>query len=156
MRRRVTAADPAAVGELVAATGFFDSEESQIAVELVEEYLQRGEASGYRFVFADGDDGRLAGYACYGPIPATQSAFDLYWVAVAPEIQGRGLGRRLVEAAEQAARDEGGSAMYLDTAGREQYAPTRAFYEHNGYTPAAVLPDFYRPGDDKVIYRKPL
>jgi hypothetical protein len=44
--------------------------------------------------------------------------------------------------------------MYVDTSGRAQYAPTRAFYEHMGYERAAVLEDFYAPGDAKVIYSK--
>jgi hypothetical protein len=46
--------------------------------------------------------------------------------------------------------------MYLDTSGRAQYAPTRAFYEHKGYGVAARLEDFFAPGDDKVIYVRAL
>ena len=46
--------------------------------------------------------------------------------------------------------------MYLDTSGRAQYAPTRAFYERKGYRVAARLEDFFAPGDDKVIYVRTL
>jgi hypothetical protein len=35
----------------------------------------------------------------------------------------------------------------------EKYVSTRRFYERTGFTAEAVLKDFYRPGDDKVIYR---
>ena len=37
-----------------------------------------------------------------------------------------------------------------------QYAPTRAFYLRCGYEIAAELPDFYEPGDGKVIFVKTL
>ena len=46
--------------------------------------------------------------------------------------------------------------MYVETAGREQYRPTRAFYEACGYEIAARLDDFYAPGDAKVIYLRVL
>lgn len=144
--------------ELVAATGFFSAEEQDVAVELVEETLRRGKASGYEFAFADrpGSPGRINGYACFGRIPATLSSYDLYWVAVAPDCQREGLGARLVREAERAAREQGATQMFVDTAGREQYAPTRAFYERVGYRKVAVLDDFYAPGDAKVIYAKAL
>ena len=44
--------------------------------------------------------------------------------------------------------------IVVETAGREDYAPTRAFYEARGYRRAAVIPDFYAPGDDQVVYVK--
>ena len=48
----------------------------------------------------------------------------------------------------------GGTRIYIDTSGRPQYAPTRAFYERIGFRCDAVLADFYAPGDDRVIYVK--
>jgi hypothetical protein len=51
---------------------------------------------------------------------------------------------------------QGGERLYIDTSGREKYAPTRAFYERNGFSCEARLTDFYAPGDDRVIYVKML
>jgi GNAT superfamily N-acetyltransferase len=146
--------DSVQVGKLVAETGFFNAEEVLVAVELVDEALAHGPASGYEFVFRDdaGDPQELQGYTCYGPIPATVSSFDLYWIAVAPGHQGRGVGAALLRETERLARAAGATQMYADTSGRPQYLPTREFYERMGYTRAAVLKDFFAPGDDKVIY----
>jgi ribosomal protein S18 acetylase RimI-like enzyme len=109
-------------------------------------------------VFADtpGNSARLLGYSCFGPIPSTASSFDLYWIAVAPGQQRTGLGGMLIRESERQAVAMGATQMFVDTAGREQYAPTRAFYERTGYRKAAVLDDFYAPGDAKVIYAKTL
>lgn len=156
-RSDVAPADVAAVRALVSATGFFRPDEIEIAAELVEETLERGAASGYRFLFADaGDADGLAGYACFGPVPATRSGFDLYWIAVAPNMQGRGLGRQLLEATESQCREAGGRRLYADTSGRADYAPTRAFYRRTGFEVAAVFPDFYADSDDKVVFCKAL
>lgn len=154
-RSEVRENDAAAVRRLVADTGFFNGEEVDIAVELVEETLQRGERAGYAFVFADddsGESGELLAYTCYGPIPATRSSYDLYWIAVAPSSQGQGLGAAILRESERRAREAGATQMYVDTSGRDQYRPTRAFYERTGYERAAVLRDFFAPGDDKVVY----
>jgi D-alanine-D-alanine ligase len=147
--------DRAAVRELTVATGFFSDEEVAVAVELVEARLAQGLASGYRFLFAE-RDGRLEGYVCYGPIALTKSSFDLYWIAVRPDLQRTGLGRRLMEAVEGRSRDLGATAMYVETSSRAQYEPTRAFYRRLGYRAAAELPDFYAPGDGQVIFTKQL
>ena len=150
--------DREAVRALVTETGFFSPDEQDEAVELVDETLLRGKASGYEFIFVDmpGDPPRLMGYVCFGPIPATQGSFDLYWIAVAPASQRSGLGARLIREAERLAKIQGATQMFVDTGGSEQYAPTRAFYERMGYRSAAVLENFFAPGDAKIIYVKTL
>lgn len=147
-------ADEAAVRGLVAATGFFSAEEVEIAAELVRETL-RAPDCGYRFLFLE-EAGRLQAYTCYGRIPGTRSGYDLYWIATAPALQGRGLGRRLLVGTEQRIRAAGGTHVWVETSSRPLYAPTRAFYERCGYARAAELADFYAPGDAKVIYVRAL
>ncbi|MDH4124435.1 MAG: GNAT family N-acetyltransferase [Gammaproteobacteria bacterium] len=157
-RSTLQASDAGAVGRLVGATGFFSPEEQLIAIELVDEALARGKASGYEFLFADDPEqaDQLLGYTCFGPIPATRSSFDLYWIAVAPGQQRQGLGGKLLRESEKLARQLGATRMFVDTAGRGGYAPTRAFYERMGYHVEASISDFYAPGDAKVIYARDL
>lgn len=154
-RTTLHAADTAAVRDLVEATGFFSADEIAIAAELVAERLARGAASGYEFLLLE-QGGRLLGYTCYGKIPGTTGSYDLYWIVVAPDRQGRGLGQQLLAATETAVRDGGGRLLYAETSARAQYAPTRRFYERAGFHAAAELPDYYAPGDGKVIYAKVL
>lgn len=155
-RTLIQKSDAEAVRTLVADTGFFSDEEVLVAVELVDETLARGKASGYEFLFLDQPDrpGSLLGYTCYGLIPATESSFDLYWIAVAPHCQGQGLGAKLMRESERLARASGATQMYADTSASEQYTPTRAFYERMGYEKVAVLKNFFAVGDHKVIYAR--
>lgn len=141
------------IRRLVHLTGFFNDEEVAVAAELVEESLTKGDAGGYYFVLAE-QYGRLAGYTCYGPIPGTRNSYDLYWIAVHPDFQRKGLGRRLLEKTEKRCRKAGANRIYVDTSQRDQYIGSRAFYENNGYRLESILKDFYAPDDGKVIYCK--
>ena len=145
--------DPDAVARIVHATDFFNDEEEAIARELAEERLARGPASGYEFLFAERGE-RAVGYACYGRIGGTRESWDLYWIAVEPTEQGRGLGRRLLEQTEVRVHAAGGRRLYVETSGRPSYATTRDFYARMGYALEATLRDFYAPGDAKCIYVK--
>ncbi len=140
---------------LVRATKMFSPAEVDVAVELVREHLARGDASGYWFTVAE-EAGELVGYAAYGPIACTVSSFDLYWIAVQPARQSRGIGKVLLRCAEERIRAAGGTRAYVDTSGRQAYTPTRGFYERSGYRREAVFEDFYAAGDPKVVYSKSL
>ncbi|MBA3311832.1 MAG: GNAT family N-acetyltransferase [Planctomycetaceae bacterium] len=148
-------ADRERVRRLVAATSFFRDDEVAVAVELVEERLAKGPASGYEFVFAD-VDGAVAGYACYGPIACTVWSYDLFWIAVDPAYQGHGLGRALIAESERLIRDAGGRRIYIETSGKPLYVSTRGFYERCGYVFDVEIAEFYGPGDSKVVYVKEL
>ena len=155
LREELRPGDPARVYALAAATGFFTAEEAAIARELAEERLTRGVASGYHFLLAE-EAGELFGFACFGPIPCTRGAYDLYWIVVRPDRQGGGLGRRLLAAAEARIAATGGRRVYIDTSSRPQYAPTRAFYRACGFREEALLAGFYDQGDGKTIFCKVL
>jgi ribosomal protein S18 acetylase RimI-like enzyme len=154
-RAALRAGDVEAIRSLVAQTKVFSPAEVEIAVEVATVGLQAGPASGYHFCLAEAA-GRLAGFAAFGPIPATASSFDLYWIAVDPAAQRHGLGSRLLAASEARAAALGARRIYVDTSGRADYGPARAFYERHGYRRAATLADFYAPGDPKLIYCKEL
>ena len=156
--RNLERRDRVRIEEIVAAAGTFNDMEIRTALELVDEYLEKGESSGYCFALIEERAGtlRLNGYACYGPAPLTQGTYDLYWIAVAPEAQGRGLGRSLLGHVERDVAARGGRMLLIETSSQETYARTVDFYCRNGYGQEARVRDFYRPGDDKLIFRKEL
>ena len=104
----------------------------------------------YEFVGAF-DAERLVGYACFGPTPATDGTYDLYWLAVDPAEQGRGTGRALVRDVEAKLIVRGGRLLVVETSSRPDYERTRQFYVRSGYTEAARVRDFYAPADDRIL-----
>ena len=145
----------ARLAELLVDTGAFHADEVEVALSLFD--LAHGGAAGandapidYEFVGAfEGD--QLVGYACFGPTPATEGTFDLYWLAVDPAVQGRGIGRALVRDVEEKLIGRGGRLLVVETSSRPDYATTRQFYVRSGYTEAARVRDFYAPADDRIL-----
>lgn len=152
-REEVRPEDLGSIREILDSSGFFSTEEVEVAVSLGEERLEKGLASGYHFLLAE-SAGKAVAFTCFGRIPCTDGSFDLYWIAVHNNFRGAGIGKELLTRTEQAMENLGGSRIYVETSSREQYRPTRSFYVSAGYQEAARLDDFYGPGDSKIIYVK--
>ena len=151
-----TPEDGPQIHEIDANTTVFSQEEVECVDELWEEYLAQGaEKSGYYFIVYK-DEGRILGYACYGPRALTDRTYDLYWIAVDPNARGGGVGKKLLAAVEDGVRALGGRLLIVETSGLPKYEPTRAFYLATHYVLEATLKDFYSDGDDLVIFTKRL
>jgi ribosomal protein S18 acetylase RimI-like enzyme len=148
--RSLNAADRARIEEITRAVGRFRDDEIPVALEVFDAAVQGG--PDYTMLGAELGS-QLVGWICWGPTPCTLGTYDLYWMAVEPGLQGSGIGTALLEEME---RRLAGLArlIVIETAGRQDYAGTRAFYQARGYRPAATIPDFYAPGDDQVVYVK--
>jgi len=151
--RPLEARDRPAIVDLVSLVGNFSSDEVEVALELVDEWLADGEKSDYICWVIEDDEG-VRGYVCIGPTPLTDGTFDLYWIAVDPSAQGRGYGQILTKVAEDEARARGGRLLLIETASHETYAATIRFYERAGYELVSRIPDFYKEGDDKLTFAK--
>jgi hypothetical protein len=46
--------------------------------------------------------------------------------------------------------------ILIETSSQESYGATVRFYKHNGYHQAARIKNFYRIGDDKLVFQKEL
>ncbi|NLI75590.1 MAG: GNAT family N-acetyltransferase [Candidatus Riflebacteria bacterium] len=141
------------IEKILRGTGFFHEDEVLVALELVDEALHKPHQQDYFFGVGE-VDGRVAGYVCYGRRDMTVHTWDLFWVAVDATLQKRGTGRVLMNWAEERMREQGCRVVIVETAGRPQYEPTRAFYLRIGYQEEARIKDFYADGDDLVIYTK--
>ena len=85
------------------------------------------------------DGGEIVGYVAVGRATRLESnrhVADIRGLAVAPDHQGRGLGRALVEAALDAARERGARKVTLRVLGPNTAA--RALYESCGFVVEGV------------------
>jgi D-alanine-D-alanine ligase-like ATP-grasp enzyme/ribosomal protein S18 acetylase RimI-like enzyme len=151
--RRTAPADRDAILSFTEATGFFRTGELDVAAEVLDDALAGGPDGHYQS-FVAVSDGKPVGWVCYGPTPCTEGTYDIYWIVVDPQVQSRGIGRRLMSHAEGLIKEGGGRLVVLETSGSERYARTCGFYVKAGYRQAARAADFYGPGDDKLVYLK--
>ena len=155
IRKELLPGDDERIREVLESSGYFQAREIDVALELVQEALKKGDESGYYFMTAR-EKSRLTGYICYGPIPMTFNRWDIYWIAVDDRLRGRGIGGMLLEQTEDHIRTLGGRKTYIETSSSMLYAPTRRFHEKQGYILEAVQKDYYDDGDDRCLYVKVL
>lgn len=168
------ARDRSRVAQILDATAVFRPDEISVALELFDEGVvtagddtssadvapaasSRASASAdpdYVFLGAFTPEDELVAYACYGPTPATDRTWDLYWIAVHPTAQGTGGGTHLLSEVERRLKEHDARMLVVETSSRPEYDATRGFYRARGYAEAARLKAFYAPDDDRVILTK--
>ena len=135
-------------------TGVFRAAEVAVAMEVIDSYLE-APAQDYTALGAFRDDA-LIGYVCFGATPLTMGTWDLYWIAVAPSAQGAGVGSLLLEEVERRLLEAGARMLMIETSSLPMYEPTQGFYQRHAYDLVARVPEFYGPGDDRLILVKRL
>lgn len=152
--RAIAAGDKEKLYPLIRQEEAFNEKEIEVAIEVLEDSIASPEKSGYYTYCAVEDNGEIAGFICFGPIPLTDGCYDLYWIAVDKKFSRNGVGQRLLNVMEDFAAKEKVRRIYIDTSSTAPYIAARTFYETNGYRLECVFKDFYRIGDDKVIFIK--
>lgn len=155
MIRKLVSDDKEKIKKILTDTKHFNDDEINVAVELIDVYLNdEGQQDYIIQVYVNDDTNAVAGYICYGKRPLTDMTYDLYWIAVDPNIHGKGIGSSLVKYMEDDLKAQGGNLILIETSGKESYENERKFYTKNGYDTQTIIKDFYRRGDDLVIFRK--
>ena len=152
--RRPTEADRPRLEAALRSDGTFTDEEVSVALELVDSALESEQD--YAVRVADLPDFPTAGYICFGRTPMTESTYDLYWVVTHAGARGHGVAGALIRAMEEELRQTGGRAVRVETSQKESHGAARRLYDRLGYPEAARFGDFYRPGDDLIVYYKRL
>jgi len=109
--------------------------------------LTRGHAA----ILLDERDGQLAGYVLvlfrHG-VPLAR----IYSIAIAPGYRGQGIAHGLVQAAEQAALDDGAVEMRLEI--REDNLASHKLFQAHDYRPFGSYPHYYEDAATAVRYHR--
>ena len=154
MIRPCTPADTAAVLALAVSAGLFPEEETGELAAVLASHFDGTLGDGHTWL--TDDDGGPVGVAYYAPERMTDQTWNLYMIAVHPDRQGQGRGAALVKHVEETLAAQGGRVLIVETSGLGSFERTRAFYRKCGYDDEARIRDFYKAGDDKIVFRKAL
>jgi ribosomal protein S18 acetylase RimI-like enzyme len=152
--RKVSEDDRPALLCIIDGTENLSAEERDCAVELLDIYLSNPLQKDYYFIAATDGANRPLGYVCYGKTPLTDAVYDLYWILVHPDKRRSGIGRMLLEHTEEILEKDGARVLVAETSGLKTYEAARGFYLRNGFIEEARIREFYKPGDDLVVYVK--
>jgi len=151
--RRTEERDRDQIISWIEGTNLFGPHEIMVAREILDDVISKGPQGHYQSFTAE--MGRKArGWVCFGSTPCTVNRYDIYWLIVAPESQGRGIGKTLLRYAESSIVNRGGRMIIIETSSRAGYEGTRRFYMGRGYLETARVKDFYAEDDDRIIYMK--
>lgn len=148
--RPLVRADLPALIALVDATGLFPG---AMLTDMAAPCLATPPADALWRVF---DDGAVAGLAYAAPERMTEGTWNLLLIAVDPQRQRGRIGAALIEAVEQSLIARAVRLLIVETSGLPEFDGTRAFYRQRGYRQEARIHDFYRGGEDKIVFVKPL
>ena len=164
MIRELARGDREEVIELLRATKNFSEAEIAIAEELIDICIESVEQEDYYAFVSEaprsasrggaGEGSCIAGFLLLGPTPATTGTYDMYWIAVHPKFQGGGIAQALDDFAVRFVTGRGGYLLIAETSSQPGYERTRAFYTKQGYETLARIADYYKPGDDLIIFGK--
>lgn len=151
MIRKLLPEDREHLVSLISRQPLFTEEEVSLAIELLDIALDNPSQNDYHF-FVYQEDSNIFGYHCTGKRPLTDGVYDLYWIAVDPDIQGKGIGKALIENANDFVKKRNGRWLLAETSGKESYSKTKNFYLRNDFKIIAEINDFYSVGDNLLVF----
>jgi len=150
----VTPATKPAVLHVAESCGLFQPEELGELNGMIDALIA-GELEGHRWIALE-EDGLVKGAAYYAPETFAYGVWNLYFIGVLAELQGKGHGSALLRHVEDELRAAGQRILIIETSGLDGFELTRKFYDQFGYTVEARIRDYYQEGEDKVIFWKKL
>ena len=127
---------------------------SEILEDMISDYFNNPDTEDIWFTTIENNIPLSIAYCA--PEKLTEGTYNLYAIGVKSDIQGKGIGREMMNYLENQLRQNGHRILIVETSGTEDFSLTRKFYENLNYEKEAVLRDFWKEGDDKVIYWKKL
>jgi ribosomal protein S18 acetylase RimI-like enzyme len=155
MIRPASPSDRDGMIKLFSALNLFNTDELQFMSELVDNFFNQTLGEGYYWIINDNNDA-ITSAAYYAPESFGENVYNLYFIGVFPSEQGKGIGSTMLEYVEKHLKELEQRLLLVETSGLPNFAKTREFYLKNNYEKEATIREYYKEGDDKVIYRKKL
>jgi ribosomal protein S18 acetylase RimI-like enzyme len=149
--RMVTQSDITDLKQVLDSIELFPSE---MLDNMIFDYLNNPETE--EIWFTASENSRPISIGFCAPEKLTEGTYNLYAIGVRRDIQGKGIGRKMMAYIEDYLKEKGGRILVVDTSGTDDFRKTRRFYEKLNYNKEAVIRDFWKEGDDKVVFWKKL
>lgn len=121
---------------------------------MILDYFDNPETEDIWFTKVENNENVAIGYCA--PEKLTDGTFNLYAIAVRKELQGKGIGKEMMGYIEQLLKEKSKRILIVETSSDSQFKLTREFYKKLNYNQEAIIRDFWKAGEDKVIFWKKL
>jgi ribosomal protein S18 acetylase RimI-like enzyme len=151
MIRPISPADTPMLLDIVRATNTFRAVEIKALQDVLHDFHAGEHRKGHRAVILE-RDGEPIAFAYYAPEEITDRTWYLWWIAVSPTTQARGIGGELLRYVEDDIVRANARMLLIPTSTTYESAPK--FYRKHRYEQSAMIADYYSDGDHMVIFRK--
>lgn len=102
-------------------------------------------------------EGRVIGFTGFDGIQDSVGSAWLSWTYVAEDVRGTGAGHAMMEGLKPELARTGVERLFVSTSdyredGEDVYGPARRFYEREGAREVLRVPDYYAPGEARIVY----
>ncbi len=154
MSRQIRKVEKADIPELKKVLDSSELFPSYLLDDMISDYLNNESSTDIWFTATEQGQPISIGYCA--PERLTEGTHNLYAIAVYKAYQGKGIGKKMMEYIENLLRENGNRILIVETSGLPEYDLTRKIYRQCNYVKQAVIPEFYKAGEDKIVFWKKL
>lgn len=122
--------------------------------EMISDYFNNPDTNDLWFTYSDNKTLHAIGYCV--PEKLTDGTYNLLAIGVSKEEQKKGIAGQMMNYIEQELKQKGGRILIVETSGDDAQIGARKLYLKMGYIQAAIIKDFWRDGEDKIVFWKKL
>ncbi|MGZ4036335.1 MAG: GNAT family N-acetyltransferase [Bacteroidia bacterium] len=149
--RAVTKSDIEGLKKVVDSSGLFPSEYLD---EMISDYFNNGDTQDIWFTYSNNNQPVAIGYCV--PEKLTDGTYNLLAIGVSQDSQRKGIAVEMMKYIEQLLKNKDGRILIVETSSDDAQIGARNFYKKNGYTQEAIIRDFWKQGEDKIVFWKKL
>ena len=122
--------------------------------EMISDYFNNAETEDHWFTFLIDEKPVAIGYCI--PEKLTEGTYNLLAIGVSQNAQRKGVASAMMEYIEQQLKQNNGRLLLVETSSDEAQIAARKLYQKIGYKQVAVIDDFWKDGEDKIVFLKQL
>lgn len=149
--RAVTSIDIEGLKKVADSSGLFPSEYLD---EMISDYFNNPDTQDIWFTYIDDSKTVAIGYCAQEKF--TDGTYNLLAIGVSEDSQRKGIASEMMKYIEQLVKHKDGRVLIVETSTDDAQIGARKFYKQIGYTQEAVIRDFWKDGEDKIVFWKKL
>ena len=127
---------------------------SEYLDEMISDYFNNAETEDHWFTFLIDEKPVAIGYCI--PEKLTEGTYNLLAIGVSQNAQRKGVASAMMEYIEQQLKQNNGRLLLVETSSDDAQIAARKLYQKIGYKQVAVIDDFWKEGEDKIVFLKQL
>lgn len=149
--RAVTKFDIKWLKKVVDSSELFPSEHLE---EMISDYFNNPNSQDIWFTYIDNNTHVAIGYCV--PEKLTDGTYNLLAIGVSQNFQRKGIASQMMNYIEQELKQKDGRILIVETSSDDAQIGAIQFYNKIGYTQTAIIKDFWKDGEDKIVFLKKL